>query len=388
MSSLLRRPASWYLSYYCAPGCKEHPAGGRRHLASLRTKDRRLAEQYQKDKNLEIRQQRARLVLGLVSTATAATRDWTLETFIDQYERKVKDEQLVSLSTWNRAERWALQSLLRFRPRAELADLTDEWMRSYQAAVKPTMAPHTWKSRRATLRAIGNRAVGWKWLAVNPFLQLDPVTPKKKRPKRLLQEQVSLVIAAIPNQLWRLVALFLYATGVRRGELVRLKREHVRWEQGYLEIETNKENEPKVIALTPALHTIIEQAQALDRSPYVFSRNGHPLHEEAVKNYFRWISKKVGFAVSTHRFRHSHGTHRMEAGDNLRTVADTLGHADIRTTAYYYLDFDLPAQRAAMERLPIAKLLTLPLARKKVGVDSIKTESDTVQHLEKKRKAP
>jgi len=92
------------------------------------------------------------------------------------------------------------------------------------------------------------------------------------------------------------------------------------------------------------------------------------LHPEAVANYYRWVSRKVKFPVSTHRFRHSHGTHRMEAGDNLKTVSDTLGHADIRTTANFYLDISLPAQRAALSRLPIDQLVTLsrtaPLPKK------------------------
>ena len=59
----------------------------------------------------------------------------------------------------------------------------------------------------------------------------------------------------------------------------------------------------------------------------------------------------------------------MEAGDNLKTVSDTLGHADIRTTANFYLDMDLPAQRAALSRLPIQQLVTVsqtaPLPTKK-----------------------
>lgn len=371
MSSLVKRPSSYYLSWYCAPGCRRHPDGGRQHFASLRTKDRRLAEKYQKDRDLETDKCRARLLLGLAEIG-GASKDWTLDRFIDEYGKKVVREELVSPKTWL-AERYHVGSLIKFRPTATLADLTPDWIASYQAAVKSTLAPYSWKSRRATLRAVGNRAVAWGWLSVNPFHALAAVTPKKKRPKRLQQEQLPLILAAIPNALWRLVTVFFYATGVRMGELCRLKREHVRWQQGYLEIETNKENEPKIVALTPGIRAIIEQAHALDPSPYVFSRKKKPLKYAAMQTYYRWISKKVGFKVSPHRFRHSHGVHRMEAGDNLRTVADTLGHADIRTTAGFYMDFDLPAQRAALERLPIDTLLALPVPASKAGCRPIKT---------------
>lgn len=376
MSTLVRRPSSWCLSWYCAPGCPKHANGGKQHFVSLRTKDRRLAEKYQKDKDAATEQHRARILLGLASSSTV-TKNWTLAQFTEAYGDKVTTEQLVCPATWERAERCALRSLQAFRPAAYLRDLDATWIAAYQAFAKPRLSAYSWKSRRATLRGIGTRAVSWGWLAANPFNALSPITPARKLPKRLQQEQIPMVLAAIPNPLWRLVTLFFYATGVRLGELCRLRREHVRSQQGYLEIEINKEKKPKKIALTPEIRAILTQAAALSRSPYVFSRDGKPLHPEAVKTYYRWISKKVGFKVSPHRFRHSHGVHRVEAGDNLRTVADTLGHADIRTTANFYMDFDLPAQRLALSRLPIDELLTIDLPAKKSGQRPSKTVAGT-----------
>lgn len=120
-------------------------------------------------------------------------------------------------------------------------------------------------------------------------------------------------------------------------------------------------------ALTPAIETIIQRVQAMDRSDYLFSKDGNPLAYSAVTSYYKFISRKVGYPVSPHRFRHSHGTHRVEAGDNLKNVQDALGHADIRTTSQFYLDVDLDARKAAMQRLPIDDLLKLPTATSQKG---------------------
>lgn len=358
MSTLYKRPSSYYLWFSCAPGCVKHPTGYQQHCVSLRTKDGKKAGNIQKDKDKELAAAKAQAALGLPPRQTA-TEPWTLKEFIDKYELRVKADKTVSAATWDRAESWALGCLLKYRTACTLDELTDEWMADYERSEKARLSPHSWNSQRRTLKALGNRVVGWKWLPVNPFLALRYAKAKKKRPKRLLQEQIPIILKAIPNQFWRLVTLFLYATGVRRQELCNLERTHVRRQQGFIEIETNKENEPKVIALTPEIDWIVTEAEKLSASTYVFSRDGKQLHYEAVKNYYRWISRKVTFAVSTHRFRHSHGTHRMEAGDNLKTVSDTLGHADIRTTANFYLDMDLPAQRAALSRLPIDQLVKL-----------------------------
>mgnify|MGYP000202073782 FL=1 len=169
--------------------------------------------------------------------------------------------------------------------------------------------------------------------------------------------------------------MFLYATGIRLSEALNLKHTAIRWQSGYIEVETNKENKPKLIALTPAIESIIRQAHALDASPFVFSKDGKPLAYSAAIMAFRRVSRKVGYPVSPHRFRHSHGIHRVEAGDNLKNVQEALGHADIRTTSEFYLDVDLPARKAGMQRLPIDDLLKIPTAKSRQGWAKGKTRT-------------
>jgi len=291
--------------------------------------------------------------LGLVKRTTHVPPAWTLHEFYDRYAQQIQRDRSVSRNTWINAEQWALKHVLAFRgPDVPLTDLTEDWIAAYEAATKSTFSPYTWNSRRATLRAIGNRAVAWKWLAVNPFQGLNRAKTVRKRPKRLDQEQLPILLKAMPRY-WQLVTLLFYATGLRLSEACALQKRDIRWAQGYLNIESNKENRPKSIAITPEIATTLKALEAFTAaSPSVLNR-----HPGSVKNYYHKLSQRIGFKVSPHRFRHSHGTHRIEAGDNLKAVSDTLGHADIRTTADYYLELNLTAQRAAMSHLPIKKLL-------------------------------
>lgn len=81
-----------------------------------------------------------------------------------------------------------------------------------------------------------------------------------------------------------------------------------------------------------------------DKFPTLFlTENGTPYTKDAMTAIFAKLSKRVGFHVNAHMFRHSYATYLLWSlrksttfeGEPLLYVRDRLGHSDVTTTAIY-----------------------------------------------------
>jgi site-specific recombinase XerD len=221
--------------------------------------------------------------------------------------------------------------------------LGPEHIRQYQAHLfgRQKLAPSTVTQHLAALRFFYIKTLRKPWsIAETPY-------PKKvqRLPIILSPEEVAQLIDSALTPFHRILLMTLYATGVRRAELARLKITDIDSRRMVIHIQGGKGRKDRDVMLSPTLlEALREYWRGLRRKPTHWLFPGRRSHtgNRHISPKTAWhacekAAQRSGIRkkIHPHTLRHCFATHLLEAGADLRTIQILLGHRDLEETTIY-----------------------------------------------------
>jgi len=135
----------------------------------------------------------------------------------------------------------------------------------------------------------------------------------------------------------------MYSTGCRVSELCNVKIADIDFDEDYIQL-TGKGSKQRIVPIGSKLKTNLlsyldlKLIKDISNNPFLFiSRTDNPLERTAIFRIIKSTALKTTktLNIHPHTLRHSAATHMLEAGCDLRTLQEYLGHSSVSTTQIY-----------------------------------------------------
>lgn len=313
-------------------------------------------EEVRNKMNLQIKAERKNII-------DISTIDW-ISNYIEAQKTQLK---LSTVKIYNRylntyIEPFFLSTLLCKLNKNLLQEFVDSI-----SGLSPSTIKGIFSFLRETLKlANANNYIDPIWIGVElPKLKKHKIEVFTKEEQHLIEK--SLNIEDNHNDIGILIGLY---TGLRIGEICGLKWDDINFVSKTIQVNRTiqrmtidnksvlKELSPKSetsrrrIPIPSFLYDKLKHIRASSNSQYVLNTDMHVMDPRTFQYQYKKLLKRAGVRYSNaHTLRHTFSVRALEAGFDIKTLSEILGHADATVTLKIYAHSLEDHKRNSMERL-------------------------------------
>jgi integrase/recombinase XerC len=181
-------------------------------------------------------------------------------------------------------------------------------------------------------------------LPMNPFGHVRSLKHREHLPQFLSHDEVKDLIDAVLDPRDRAILELLYSTGIRVGEAETMKCCDVDMRGGFVMV-TGKGSKQRYVPVgdraLSAMGCYLKTRGINDpiycAEPLFLNSRGTPMRSRSIRRViYQWaLLASLARHVSPHVIRHTFASHMLDAGADLRSIQEMLGHASLSTTQRY-----------------------------------------------------
>lgn len=257
----------------------------------------------------------------------------------------------------------------------------------YRNTVLSRASAVTWNNYRRHLRVLWNFGLHHQIVKTNPFTEIRSAPEARRRKKTINVIDLKKVILFLQNEaakspsgqnrlkpiwFWLIVVQLIYATGIRRRQLIELRWGHLDLTHGTLLLVAEGSKNYREWSVPISTHLIeplkalrqntinllktsnIDSLQIFNVTLFNPKYKGERMTVSHVSIFFRRLSDATGIRIAAHRLRHTIATELANHPNvNMKSVQELLGHTDLRTTLEYYVETNVEHMRSTLEEITL-----------------------------------
>lgn len=177
----------------------------------------------------------------------------------------------------------------------------------------------------------------------NPVKKGIALRMPKPLPQFLKDGEVDIFLKVVDDRRDKAIFMLMLRSGLRVGEVAGLTIGAIEFQKGRLLVYSGKGRKDRVAYMSKdALKALVDYLQHRPKTKikhvFLVERGvykGQPISVRGIQKRIEYYARKAGIKISAHRLRHTMATQMLNAGAELESIQDLLGHEQIKTTQRY-----------------------------------------------------